>query len=1038
MLVGLCVVIGSGIQGCDSPDSAEITVLERSQPAKLYQKAPDGQDSGGAGEKFDPSAGAAPKVGPEPVAHAPVATNLSPVAPSYAGVGTPSPYAEDGGSAEDANARSYFPDPGCLYSQPAPGSLSLRPVVQGSRTFAPGGVATFGVMLAAGEAPGLQITEELQLPAGWQSMFTLEPFVCKDGREQMRLFAVAVSGDALAGVYEVGYRAYPTDRPDLAQEVRFPLQVQETLDLAIAIEEQPGLVIAGETCQVPIRLINQGNTEITVRTTITSSDRFPVQPEQLDTTLGPFESRLIPLSIGTPENLGHSVRHYVRVASRITNGGPETREVVQNVLAEVLPQARVGPDPRLKYPVELTLAGLADRTGEYLQASAGGSGYLDEARHRRLEFLFQGPDRRGVTTFGKQEEYWARYQAPGLALQVGDHYYRLSRLSSNFRYGRGASLELQPGARSGVGLHYAQDRDRSDDWQWSTYVRRQLNDWSQVKVNYLEENVTARPGGVNRIASMEADLNRGRPESLQLEAASQTQDGSGLADQGAYRVLLSSERQQRRLLLERIYAGPAYQGFHQDYQQTSGLFQWRHNPTLRSHVSMGRNAYVTEGRAVNGHEQGGVEFQTPDRTVRYTLEGRHAFLEPHEDERASGYDEISLRAGVGTLGLRRTLNAYLELGKQQGYSRAVDHRILRASVLANFILSPTSSLFLQGQLSDPDDIGGGLLGSGSSVSGSLNLKPWHRLRFSLRMAGHNLGSRVRPEHYLLDAALTGRLTAGLVLDLRLRQLYWPDDRIDTSFLLALTRRVDIPTIRKTNVGSVRGRVFVKEDRSGGLVGVIVRLNDLAVLTDEAGEFHFPAVEPGPYRLSLDQSSLGLNRMPELQMPMTVIVRGGRTEKLEIGVVKVAGLRGTITRYAFAGRDTASGVAEDLAWMSSQGSIYVEGASSRTVPGPAEQNRELVPRNGLANVLIELSNGGTVLRKFSNVQGIFEFSDLVPGVWTLHVSRFTLPAHHDLEATQLSFELKPDQVVEIDLRVVPRLRTIRILERDDLSSTEADR
>ena len=547
-----------------------------------------------------------------------------------------------------------------------------------------------------------------------------------------------------------------------------------------------------------------------------------------------------------------------------------------------------------------------------------------------------------------------------------------------------------------------------------------------------------RPGGISRIASLEADLNRGRPESLHLEVAGQTQASGGFEDRGAYRVMLGSERQQRRLLLERIYAGPGYQGAHQDYQQTSGFFRWRHSATLQTHLTVGRNARVTEGMPVNGHEQGGVDFHTPDRTVRYTLEGRHAFLDPHEDVQALGYDEVSLRAGVGKLGMRRTLITYLELGNQQGNDREADHRILRLSLLANFILSPSSSLFLQGQISDPDDRGGGQLGSGSSVAGNLNLEPWRRLRFSLRMAGNNLGSRVRPTQYLLDAALTGRLASALALDLRLRQSYRPDEHSDTAILLALSRRVDIPTIRKTSVGSVRGRVFDKEDQSGGLAGVIVRLNDLAVLTDEAGEFHFPAVKPGAYRLSFDQGSLGLNRSPELPMPMTLTVRGGQTEKLEIAVVKVAGLKGTITRYTFAVRDTASATAGAVAQVSIPGVLYVEGANGRTVPGSGEQDRELVPGNALANVLIELRSGGTVLRKLSDDQGQFEFSDLVPGVWALRVSSYTLPAHHDLETTQLSFELKPGQVSEIALRVVPRLRTIRILERDNLSSMEADR
>ena len=118
---------------------------------------------------------------------------------------------------------------------------------------------------------------------------------------------------------------------------------------------------------------------------------------------------------------------------------------------------------------------------------------------------------------------------------------------------------------------------------------------------------------------------------------------------------------------------------------------------------------------------------------------------------------------------------------------------------------------------------------------------------------------------------------------------------------------------------------------------------------------------------------------------------------------------------------------------SQPSLYVEGQTSQALALAGEQQRELGPRCGVPNILVEMRGETTVLRKFTDPEGEFEFTDLRPGIWTLKVYDTGLPPNHVLEQADYQLVLRPEDVIEMNLRVIPRLRTIQILEETNLST-----
>jgi hypothetical protein len=82
----------------------------------------------------------------------------------------------------------------------------------------------------------------------------------------------------------------------------------------------------------------------------------------------------------------------------------------------------------------------------------------------------------------------------------------------------------------------------------------------------------------------------------------------------------------------------------------------------------------------------------------------------------------------------------------------------------------------------------------------------------------------------------------------------------------------------------------------------------------------------------------------------------------------------------------------------------------------------------------LRNGEQTLRTVSDRAGGFLFQQLRPGEWTLRVYPHNLPAHHRLETPSRTLHLRPGEEDQIDVRVLPQPRTIRILDEGRLSSS----
>ncbi len=232
-------------------------------------------------------------------------------------------------------------------------------------------------------------------------------------------------------------------------------------------------------------------------------------------------------------------------------------------------------------------------------------------------------------------------------------------------------------------------------------------------------------------------------------------------------------------------------------------------------------------------------------------------------------------------------------------------------------------------------------------------------------------------------------------------------------MLSYTIPFGIPVGRKKSIGAIEG--LVCDQKTGqGIANVILRLNGASAVTDSRGNFTFPALKPGTFYLDIDRGSIGYGRIPSRKTPFTVDIAGGKTHQVRIEITKNAAVQGQIMRYEFAGKNN----------VTKSFNIAGTNKSAAGKNGSGKFQEAL----GLANVMLELKSETEILRVVSDLQGKFIFDELRPGNWVLTVDAANLPEHHYLKKNRFEIEVKSGALRQMQIRVLPRKRVIRMIDQ----------
>jgi hypothetical protein len=220
-------------------------------------------------------------------------------------------------------------------------------------------------------------------------------------------------------------------------------------------------------------------------------------------------------------------------------------------------------------------------------------------------------------------------------------------------------------------------------------------------------------------------------------------------------------------------------------------------------------------------------------------------------------------------------------------------------------------------------------------------------------------------------------------------------------LLVVSLPVNIPIGRSTRTAAIRGRIY-DADLPGqpGIAGVVVSAGGAYAMTSADGTYLLANLPPGPQALEVDRRRVGVGRIANVPQPLAMVLRGGRTERQDLGITTASTLTGRVIRIP-AATDTKAGVV----------------ALARVEPGEPQ---------GAAGVVLAISDGQETVTARTAADGRFFLSSLRPGRWTVRILTESLPVPFEPVLSEQVITLASGAALEMgDVAVRPQLRPIQM-------------
>ncbi|MCX5787089.1 MAG: hypothetical protein NTX64_01075 [Elusimicrobia bacterium] len=226
-------------------------------------------------------------------------------------------------------------------------------------------------------------------------------------------------------------------------------------------------------------------------------------------------------------------------------------------------------------------------------------------------------------------------------------------------------------------------------------------------------------------------------------------------------------------------------------------------------------------------------------------------------------------------------------------------------------------------------------------------------------------------------------------------------RID-SVLGSYSHEFDIPIGLRADVGGLTGSVYeAGVPGRRGVKDAVVNAGGALAATDGRGRFAFRSLDKGEHFVWVDPATLPAGLVTEAPMPLKAAIEGGKTLRLDIGVVREAEVDLRVVLYE------------------------PEGGA----PSVAEEDKEpkLIEAGGVAGLWIELKRGEETVAHPTDADGNLRLRNLRPGRWTVRLDASGLPERHAADRESFELDLAPGQTRAERINVRPRLRRLKMIE-----------
>jgi hypothetical protein len=871
-----------------------------------------------------------------------------------------------------------------------PGDSLKVDLVTSNLSFDPGMMHNLVVRIENVSHAPLNLKTSMEFPSGLKLAIPLPLMTLAPASSEIQMVSFNIPSQFLSGKYTVKVNFTEAATGLLLQVKDVEFSVNEKENIVLELLNVPGYVIGGEDINASYLLKNTGN----------SRRKFLIEPYNCNVvsssteTLDPGESVTVDVVAKTNREITSEGSYSFSLQASLS----EEMKKRDFRIVKVFPVKEEETDLYFRFPVSVSSRYLSrSRDGKYYQGyqlEARGRGYLDLKNHHKLEFMARGPNNFDLSFLGLYDEYYISYTNKHFESFWGNKSFDFTPLIETARYGKGFENTFITGNGSRIGIVYLEPRFYKDiKKEMAAYADICFYKENRVGFYFLTKKVNTVPDQAI-LESVKATLKPFKNTSTELEYSQGTYNGK---KDNAYRLFLYSHFSIFNITANYFNAGKFYPGYYSNSSFYNGNLNINLTKSLRIEFSAREdftNAAMDTLLSTAPYSK--MLMSSAYYKVNQNLSVRAYYFNYQRKDRMPvkqfDYHTESLNGEIN-----HNLNKFGyrlggEFGKTTNNLLSSDASILQNSyrISLNLTYRP-SYLFSIQSFTSYSNMNSFIAKNqknllwGISANGQLtkNLKTTFQVQNSYAIEDYYLNRNLF--QFSLDYSFLKRHKLSANSYYMLFQNH--TDKPDLTIALTYTVQIGIPLKKTKEAGSVTGTLVGINGEPAN--GVILYLNGRTGITRENGEFSFKDVIPGKYQLMADRTKLPLDEVLNVPVPLILEVNANQATNINLQLIKAGRIKGKI------------------AVTETESAIH-----------PLNQQTP-----ALGNIVIDLKDGMETIRIISNQDGSFEFPQLRPGNWILHVFKNNIDRQFILEKESYELSLAKGEVKDVNIKLVPRTRKI---------------
>jgi hypothetical protein len=870
---------------------------------------------------------------------------------------------------------------GAAFGQTPASPVTVRSSRPEGASVAPGAVVTAPFMIRNTASDSVAIQQAITLPAGWMTVTSIAPEKLGADAMELWLVSVAAPAGAAAGTYVIragiiANGATVSDSMVVTIEERYALDVKSSA--------APTYVLAGNSYDATFIVRNAGNVTTRVKLKATSN-RGSAKLAATEMDLTPGATQPVKVTVSVPKEVVRSQQDLIEIIAI-----DEARDSVRastSVETMIIAKGSDGAD-FWTIPGDFAVRAASANSGVSTFV-ASGSGFLSESGKVHVDFNAQtAPVSQSM--FGERDQYRLGLSTQTMSLRAGDQSFGFSPLTSSGSQGTGGEVT---GKRGGlVGGAYVQKN------RWT------LNSGAEMAamVGSAEE---AKTGGA--LVAMQRNSTVGA--SRVISGTAHTTVGAATMEVEA--AGSDSVRNAGTAGLVRFYGSTKTFQYDLGVQQASNAFAGAQRASSDQHVSLSGqklgSAVLSAMFAMHKTNPTAQSNGFGQRIANSSMTASWSNGSSVETERVDRNDFGSANGGVH--GTQQSLRgrARVSAGAFDVFATAqagiVDQQdslshgftALSASVRARIGKEQYVSMFAD--LTDGRSLGAGGIGtitSGTSAELKLGLLTAIRLTTTMSAQRDRLNDWVGQADFTVERRVRQSIVS---VRGRLAQSGNPTVPTQNAVFMEVRTPLRLPTAR-LNVGG-RARAQVVDAESGrGVEGALVRMGEVAALTDKNGVASFKGLPGGEYH-AVVEGGVAAGQIVE-GGNVSVDSTSRETAEFKLNVTRGARVQARLRR--------------------------LEKGTQGGGSGPSAPTDSMVDVGAVQGAVLALISSRDTIWQSADDRGRVDFGTIAPGHYTVKVVAGDVPEFTMFEKKEFELDVKAGEQRDIDFRLIPQIRTLQFI------------